>query len=194
VRVASDTTLVPAGLEEPIRITEMSGNNLSKLHKFNGWRCDSCGELIASVDAGWVEWLSSEGDRGLEVLSGLQLVHRGSVLPNGQGQTCRYDYLEEFRNSKTIVEGLPLERFVGPDGLMMLFSFLAAGNLPREEILELAKRVQIPGYELARRLLQESSSSKVVRPLLGHGCYLQSEIHEMIVLALNNRCIVEPRT
>jgi hypothetical protein len=77
---------------------------------------------------------------------------------------------------------------------MMLFSFLAAGNLPQEEILELAKRVQIPGYELARRLLQESSSSKVVRPLLGHGCYLQSEIHEMIVLALNNRCIVEPRT
>jgi hypothetical protein len=172
----------------------MGGNNLSKLHKFNGWQCDSCGELIASIDAGWVEWLSSEGDRGVEVLSGLQLVHGGSVLPNGQGKTCRYDCLKEFRNSKTIVEGLPLERFVGPDGLMMLFSFLAAGNLPQEEILELAKRVQIPGYELARRLLQESSSSKVVRPLLGHGCYLQSEIHEMIVLALNNRCIVEPRT
>ena len=117
--------------------------------------CTNCGELIASIDAGWVEWLSSEGDRGVEVWNGLQLVHRGSVLPNGQGQTCRYDCLKEFKNSKTIVEGLPLERFVGPDGLMMLFSFLADGNLPQEEILELAKRVQIPGYELTRSLLRE---------------------------------------
>ena len=29
----------------------MGGNNLSKLHKFNSWQCDSCGELIASIDA-----------------------------------------------------------------------------------------------------------------------------------------------
>jgi hypothetical protein len=171
----------------------MAGSDLIKVQEFNGWRCDSCGELITTIECGWVEWLASESDCGEEVLCGLRLVHRGSIPPNGK-KACRYDSLKEFRNSKTIVEGLPLEFFVGPDGLMMLFSFLAAGNLAREEILELAKRVQIPGYELARRLLQESSSSKVVRPLLGHGCYLQSEIHEMIVLALNNRCIVEPRT
>jgi hypothetical protein len=160
----------------------MSGNNLSKLHKLNGWQCGSCGKLIASIDAAWVEWLSSEGDRGVEVLSGLQLVHRGSVLPSGQGQTCRYDCRKEFKNSKTIVEGLPLERFVGPDGLMMLFSFLAAGNLPQEEIPELAKRAQIPGYELTRSLLRESISSNVVTQFLGLGCYLQSEIREMIAL------------
>jgi hypothetical protein len=161
----------------------MSGNDLSTLHKFNGWWCDSCGELIASIDAGWVEWLSSEGDGGEEILSGLQLVHYGLVLPNGAGQSCRYDRLKEFRNRKTIVEGLPLERFVGPDGLMMLFSLLADGSLPRDEILELAKRVQIPGYELARSFLQASTSSNVVTQSLGHGCYLQSEIRQMIALA-----------
>ena len=83
------------------------------------------------------------------------------------------------------MEGLPLERFVGPDGLMLLFSFLAAGSLPRGEILELAKRVQIPGYELARSLLQESTSSNVVTQFLGDGCHLQSEIREMIALALD---------
>jgi hypothetical protein len=160
----------------------MSGDDLSALHKFNGWRCDSCGELITSIDAGWVEWLSSEGDRGEDVLSGLQLVHHGSVLPNGAGQGCRYDRLKEFRNRKTIVEGLPLERFVGPDGLMMLFSLLADGSLPRGEILELAKRVQIPGYELARSLLRQSTSSNSVTQFLGHRCYLQSEIREMIAL------------
>jgi len=162
----------------------MSGNDLSTMHKFNGWRCDSCGEPITSIDAGWVEWLSSEGDRGEDVLSGLQLVHHGSVLPNGAGQSCRYDRLKEFRNRKTIVEGLPLERFVGPDGLMMLFSLLADGSLPRDEILELAKRVQIPGYELARDLSADLTSSNAASQLLGHRCYLQLEIREMIALAL----------
>ena len=131
----------------------MGGNNLVKLHKFNGWRCDSCDELITSIEGGWVEWLASEGHRGQEVLRGLRLVHRGS-LRDGRKKGCRYDSLNEFRNGKTIVEGLPLERFVGPDGLMMLFSFLAAGNLPRGEILELAKRVQIPGHDFARGMLQ----------------------------------------
>jgi len=106
----------------------MSGNDLSTLHKFNGWRCDSCGEPITSIDAGWVEWLSSEGDRGEDVLSGLQLVHRGSIQPSGQRQACRYDSLKEFRNGKAIVEGLPLERFVGLDGLMMLFCRASVGN------------------------------------------------------------------
>jgi hypothetical protein len=148
----------------------MGGHDLIKVHEFNGWRCDSCGELIISIEGSWVEWLASKSDRGHEVLRGLRLVHRGSIRPNGKKQGCRYDSLKEFRKGKTIVEGLPLERFVGPDGLMLLFSFLAAGNLPRREILELAKRVQIPGYELARSLLQESTSSKAVTQFLGHGC------------------------
>jgi hypothetical protein len=161
----------------------MGGNDLIKMHGFNGWQCDSCGELITSIEGGWVEWLASESDRGQEALRGLRLVHHGSVLPNGAGRGCRYDRLKEFRNRKTIVEGLPLERFVGLDGLMILFSFLAAGNLPRAEILELAKRVQIPGYELARGLLRESTFSNGVTQSLGHECYLQSEIREMIALA-----------
>jgi hypothetical protein len=90
----------------------------------------------------------------------------------------------EFRNRKTIVEGLPLERFVGPDGLMMLFSLLSDGSLPRDEILELAKRVQIPGYELARDLSADLTSSNAVSQCLGHRCCLQLEIREMIALAL----------
>jgi len=104
----------------------MGSDDLIKVHEFNGWRCDSCDELITSIEDGWVEWLASEGDRGQEVLRGLRLVHRGS-LPDWRKKGCRYDSLNEFRNGKTIVEGLPVERFVGPDGLMMLFSFLAAG-------------------------------------------------------------------
>ena len=68
------------------------------------------------------------------------------------------------------MEGLPLERFVGLDGFMMLFSLLADGSLPRDEILELAKRVQIPGYELARDLSPDLTSSK--RRVAGPGTSL----------------------
>jgi hypothetical protein len=172
----------------------MTGSNPVKRSELKGWRCDRCGRLITAIEEGWVEWLASENGDEEEVLSGLQRVHRGSIQPNGRREACRYHSLKQFRKCKTIVEGLPLERFVGPDGLIMLFLFLAAGNLPRGEILELAKRVQIPGYEFARGLLGKSTSSKVVSQFLGHGCYLQWEIREMIVLALNNRCNVGPRT
>jgi hypothetical protein len=71
----------------------------------------------------------------------------GSDSAKRAGTSLPYDRLKEFRNGKTIVEGLPLGRFVGPDGLMVLFSLLAAGNLPKGQLLELAKRTQIPGYE-----------------------------------------------
>jgi hypothetical protein len=47
------------------------------------------------------------------------------------------------------VEGLSLERFAGPDGLTLLLSLLAAGELPTTEVIEMAKQVQVPVYELA---------------------------------------------
>lgn len=79
-----------------------------------------------------------------------------------------------------MVEGLCLERFLGPDGLILLLSLLAAGELPTVEVIELAKRVQIPGYELARNLVGEENFSRFLLPYLGHGCYLQSEIAELL--------------
>ena len=106
---------------------------------------------------------------------------------------CRYDPLEEFRISKTIVEGLPLDRLVGPDGLMVLLSLLAEGELPRREILELVRRVQIPGYELIRSLFTDVQRSKVLSPVLGHRCYLQSEIQEMLASAIGRQFGRRPR-
>jgi len=141
--------------------------------KFTGWRCDSCGDFITSVQAGWVEWLVSEDKHGNDVLSGLRLVHRGRQK-KVRNHNCRYDPLQEFRNNKTLVEGLPLNGLVGADGLMVLLSLVAEGGLPHAEILELVKRVQVPGYELIRRLAPRGQQSKLLSPILGHRCYLQS--------------------
>jgi hypothetical protein len=140
---------------------EMRGNNVIKLRdKFTAWRCDSCGDVITNIQDGWVEWLASEDKHGNDVLSGLRLVHRGPRR-KARKHNCRYDPLQEFRSSKTIVEGLPLDRLVGPDGLMVLLSLLDEGELPRTEILELVRRVQIPGYELARSLSRTRKRSKL---------------------------------
>ena len=185
LRGARKPRVNPRGLQEQTRSGEMRNNNqIELLDKFKGWRCDSCGHVITRLQGGWVEWLASENNRGKDVLSGLRLVHRGSPKRNGREHNCRYDPIKEFRNKKTIVEGLPLERLDGPDGLMLLLSLLAAGELPRAEILELAKRVQIPGYEVTRILFQAGNGSKVMRAVLGHRCYLQSEMQEMLARAI----------
>jgi len=147
--------------------------------RFKGWRCDTCAEMITSVQAGWVEWLASEDEHGNDILTGLRLVHRGRQK-NARNHNCRYDPLEEFRTGRTIVEGLPLERLVGADGLMILLSLLAEGELPHGEALELVKRVQIPNYELVRNLSARGRHSELLSPVLSHGYYLQSEIREML--------------
>src|SRR5207237_5262429 len=137
-----------------------------------GWRCSACGGLITSVDDGWVEWLATEGAHGDTVLKGVRLVHR--TRPGGSRQSaCHYDFRNEFRKNRRIVAGLPLARFVGPDGLMLLLFFLALGEMPKDDVLELAKRVQIPGYEQTRELFQEARDKGVVAPAIGERYYMQ---------------------
>jgi len=160
--------------------TQMKSKHRDKRRgRVKGWRCDSCADMITSVPAGWVEWLASEDIHGNDILRGFRLVHRGRQK-NARNHNCRYDPLEEFRSGRTIVEGLPLERLVGTDGLMILLSLMAEGELPHREILVLIKRVQIPGYELVRNLSPRGQHSKLLFPVLSRGYYLQSEIREML--------------
>lgn len=149
-----------------------------RLRDYAGWHCDSCAQLITSVNQGWVEWLASEDGNGTTIVNGLRLVHR---------ESCRYDARTVFRNRRSLVEGLCLERFIGPDGLTLLLSLLAAGELPSIEVIELAKRVQIPGYELARNVVGERNLPQFLSPSLGHGCYLQSEIAELLTLTVKDQ-------
>jgi len=163
-------------------VREMNKDQRTNLRDFMGWRCGSCNQLITRVDNGWVEWLASEDDRGESSLGGLRLVHRGAPFAHGLEGSCQYNAREEFRNNRTIVEGLSLERLVGPDGLMVLLSLLAAGDLPRAQIIELTKRLHIPGYELSRNL-SGATAQIAFTAYLGEGFYLQSELEEMIARA-----------
>ena len=142
-------------------------------HIHRGWQCDNCSELIRSYKTGRVEWLCDSEDR----ISGLRLVHSrasnpGSLTPYG----CEYDPREEFRKNGSLVEGLSLGAFAGADGLVLMLSKLALPEYPTEQLIELVKRIHIPGYEEARDLFQRAISEQVLVPAIGPGYYLQSEI------------------
>jgi hypothetical protein len=119
----------------------------------HGWRCDSCGEFVPHVQAGWVEWLAAQDTKGKPKVSGLRLVHRRNTSPRQrEPHACQYNPRDEFRKNRGIVEGLALDRFAGPDGFMLLFSMIAERELPARELIELAKRVQVPGLRSSVRI------------------------------------------
>ena len=125
-----------------------------------------------------MEWLAGDDVQGTARLRGLRLVHK---TPD-----CQYDEHQEFRNDQSIVEGLALDWFVGPDGLMLLLSFLASGEFPRDEVLELIKRVQIPHYEQASEPIHRALELGALVPAIGQGYYLQSEMRLVLGWAKSN--------
>lgn len=147
----------------------------------SGWRCDSCGELVSDLQAGWVEWLAAEDAKGKPKVGGLRLVHRRNTRSRwGQPHCCQYNPRDEFRKNRGIVEGLALDRFAGPDGLMLLLSMIAERELPARELIELAKRVQIPGYEAVFELVHDAVREGVIAPSISSGFCLQCEIWDVL--------------
>jgi hypothetical protein len=147
----------------------------------SGWRCDSCGELVSDLQTGWVEWLAAEDPDGKPKVGNLRLVHRRNTGPRcREPYGCQYNPRDEFRNNRGIVEGLSLDRFAGPDGLMLLLSMIAERELPVQEVIELAKRVQIPGYEAVYEVVHEAVSEGIIAPSISSGFYLQCEILDVL--------------
>ena len=168
----------------------------------SSWRCDSCAQLVPDLQAGWVEWLAAEDTRGKPKVSGLRLVHRRNTSARSpESYGCRYNPRDEFRKNRGFVEGLALDGFAGPDGLMLLLSMIAERELPLQ-LIELAKRVQIPGYEAAYELVHDAVSEGVIAPCISSGFYLQCEIWDVLKWAKcrtsaktsrvehQNRCVV----
>jgi hypothetical protein len=84
----------------------------------------------------------------------------------------------------------------------LLCEQLQFAELPLQELIELAKRVQIPGYEAAYELVHDAVSEGVIAPCISSGFYLQCEIWDVLKWAKcrtsantshvehQNRCVV----
>ncbi|MFZ0958282.1 MAG: hypothetical protein WAN60_18205 [Candidatus Sulfotelmatobacter sp.] len=57
---------------------------------------------------------------------------------------------------------------------------IAECELPARELIELAKRVQIPGYEAVHELVHDAVSAGVIVPSISSGFYLQCEIWDVM--------------
>jgi hypothetical protein len=118
------------------------------MNKPNTWTCDSCGEPITNAKDGWVEWLTRDED-DVRIGRGLRLVHHCSAhVP--LDTRCQYNERVEHAADGSIVSDLPLESYLGTTGLIDLLSLIAEKRIPVEEVLELIKRLHVPGYEQAR--------------------------------------------
>lgn len=150
-------------------------------HIHSGWQCDSCGALIRTLEDGRVEWLCEGGDEEPVKITGLRLVHARASSPRTFAPYgCEYDPGQEFRRNRSLVEGLPLSAFSGPDGLVLMLSMLAQGEYPADQLIELVKRLLVPGYEEARDLFARAIREEVVFPAIAPGYYLQSEIRDVL--------------
>lgn len=141
------------------------------------WLCDTCGQRIAHSKDGWVEWLECS-KIPKPVGRGLRLVHHRPASPLLGG--CQYNEDQEFARDGSLLLDLPLERFLGDDGLTELLELLAEARLPQAEVIEMIKRLHTPGYERARFHAEGAMSAGVFSPNLPEGFFWQSQIEAIL--------------
>lgn len=63
---------------------------------------------------------------------------------------------------------------------MLLLSQIAEGKIPKDQVLEMVKRLHIPGYEIARRHFDRALRKGIIAPDTYPGFYTQAQISEVI--------------
>lgn len=146
------------------------------------WTCDTCGNPIGSIEAGWVEWLTRvAGEPPQSREKDLRLVHSHVTSPRTSGSRCQHNEDEAFSNDRFIVSDLPLVSFVEADGLMLLLEKISkADSDMRDEWIELTKRLHVVDYEQARVYFDQSVASGVIERRRASGFYTQEEIKAAI--------------
>lgn len=129
------------------------------------WQCDGCGEPILDARQGLFEYQSVkceevEGPRA----RGLRLFHVTRPDPRRPRKFgCQYDndYYSSPRSEYTI-RSILLTEMMGPEGLQFFLRLISVGELPTDEVLEMIRRVHVPGYEHARLHFEEAKDTDVI--------------------------------
>ncbi len=137
------------------------------------WYCDTCGEIINSVDAGVVQWLvRPENERrfGKE----LKIVHHLLSSPRKENNGC---YLNE---PSFELADYHLTEMLETDGLVRLLSLAGDDVLPFQDVNRMIMRLFVPGYEQARRFFTRALSDGVVKPSLPTDYFFQEGLRTII--------------
>jgi hypothetical protein len=111
---------------------------------------------------------------------GLRLVHKFVASTRGDNKRCQYDESIEFSKDRGVLADASLQEFLEADGLMRLLIFLSENELPKNEVIEIIKRLHIPGYEQARLFFKEAIRDGVFEPDSPAGFHWQSEINAVL--------------
>ena len=148
------------------------------------WFCDTCRDLIdpayqADPDEGWVEWIRLPGSPSEPPrCRDIRIVHHR--------QSCQFNsYAEDQRDGGSIADA-PLVDFQGPDGLMRLLEMLSEQQLPTGALLEIIKRIHIPGYEHARRHFPKALAEGILEHNVADGFWWQEDLQRVIDFAHEN--------
>ncbi len=79
-----------------------------------------------------------------------------------------------------MLHDLSLTDFLGPDGLMLLLELIEEKALPTAEVLEMIKRLHVPGYELARQHGEHAHRAGVLELDTLPDCRRQTEISALL--------------
>ena len=142
------------------------------------WICDSCRQPITKVEHGWVEWLTRR-EGGKEIGRGLRLVHHCTAHDPLNGR-CQYNSRAEYERDHSGLSDLPLTSFVGPDGLIKLLSLIANEEVPTHQVLEMIKRLHVPGYEQARFYFEDAIADGVFEPNTRRDYYSLCQINAVL--------------
>jgi hypothetical protein len=148
------------------------------------WICDTCGEKIKSPEEGLIEWYSCNDENGIRRSGKIRLVHLLSASPLRKIEMfrkgCVFDMHKDIMTVEGFVSNQPLAGFLGADGLMRLLSLLAEGEFPVVEVVEMIKRLHVPGYEIARNYFQKAVSEGVIDACAPGEFYGQSQISAVL--------------
>lgn len=147
------------------------------------WTCDTCGQPITAIEDGWVEWLSRPlpGDEYKRHDHSLRLVHQRHASPrNNTERACYHNEDQWYQRDKSMVSDLPLSSFLGPDGLMILLEFASDRRFELDDLIEMIKRLHIPGYDQARNSFDAAIYDGAFEPNTKPGFYHQDNIQAVL--------------
>jgi hypothetical protein len=114
------------------------------------WICDTCGDVIESVDDGWIEWLVDYSTSPPQSYS-FRICHHLTASPRGGSDGC-YAHIHEGNTADLHLHQFTLIEYLSAldVGRIHQPKFKGAGVRDLREWVELGRRLFLPYYEEAR--------------------------------------------
>lgn len=138
---------------------------------FTEWKCDVCGQMISSVDEGYVIWRDDEERRPVD----FKVIHQGKC------------------DIKSYSGSMDIKTFLGDSGREWLLSFLSVGAIKRnlgegtmtlpsdmDAFIDFFRRMQTPYYEEARTKFSQENVLEYHHDDNEVGPYLQDSLQKII--------------